>query len=76
MKNQFHHLHTHSLNPTTTTMNDQTQNQVMETQERFDTPLVTASRKHEKEGELIKMCRKVRKKQSVPLSLGDVCVCE
>lgn len=30
----------------------------MEVQERFDTTLVTASRKHEREGELIKMCRK------------------
>lgn len=33
------------------------QTQVMEVQERFDTVLVTASRKHEREGELIKMCR-------------------
>lgn len=31
----------------------------MEVQERFDTVLVTASRKHEREGELIKMCRQV-----------------
>lgn len=29
----------------------------MEVQERFDTALVTASRKHEREGELVKMCR-------------------
>ena len=29
----------------------------MEVQERFDTALVTAARKHEKEGELVKMCR-------------------
>lgn len=35
----------------------QTQQQVMEVQERFDTALVTAARKHEKEGELVKMCR-------------------
>ena len=34
----------------------------MEVQERFDTLLVTASRKHEREGELVKMCRKGPKK--------------
>ena len=34
----------------------------MEVQARFDTPLITASRKHEKEGSLIKMCRKGPKK--------------
>ena len=35
---------------------------VMEAQDRFGTPLITASRKYEKEGPLVKMCRKGPKK--------------